>query len=108
MPEGSTELWDAFNDLQRKTTSGANAANLLAVTGSVDVLDAAAQVPVPTLVLHARHDQRPPFEQGRLLASAIPDSRFVALESVNHILLADEPAWRVFVSEVESFLAEDR
>jgi DNA-binding NarL/FixJ family response regulator len=28
----------------------------------------------------------------------------VLLESANHILLADEPAWRYFVSEVHAFL----
>ncbi|HSE71772.1 MAG TPA: alpha/beta fold hydrolase [Nocardioidaceae bacterium] len=107
MPEGSRELWDAFNELQRSSTSPENAARVLSVTGGVDVTAEARQVRAPTLVLHARGDQRPPFEQGRLMASLIPDSRFVALESVNHILLADEPAWQVFLGEVETFLAED-
>ena len=35
------------------------------------------------------------------------NSRFVALESRNHILLADEPAWPAFVTEVEEFLSPD-
>jgi pimeloyl-ACP methyl ester carboxylesterase len=65
-----------------------------------------ARIRVPTLVLHARGDQRPPFQQGRLMASLIPGSRFGALESRNHILLADEPAWPVFLAEVEAFLAK--
>lgn len=108
MPEASRELWDAFNDLQRKTSSAENAARVLETTATVDVVDIARQVAVPTLVLHARHDQRPPFEQGRLLATLIPGSRFIALESCNHILLADEPAWPIFLSEVEAFLAEDQ
>jgi pimeloyl-ACP methyl ester carboxylesterase len=106
MPDGSRELWDAFNDLQLKTSSALNAAHVLETTALVDVLDVARTVRVPTLVLHARDDRRPPFEQGRLLASLIPNSRFVALESRNHILLADEPAWQVFLAEVEDFLAE--
>jgi DNA-binding SARP family transcriptional activator/pimeloyl-ACP methyl ester carboxylesterase len=107
MPEGSRELWAAFNDLQRKTSSPENAARVLELTGPLDVTALARQVVAPTLVLHARHDQRPPFAQGRLLASLIPDCRFVALESHNHILLADEPAWPVFLAEVESFLETD-
>jgi pimeloyl-ACP methyl ester carboxylesterase/DNA-binding SARP family transcriptional activator len=106
MPKASRELWDQFNELQRNTTSAGNAARILDLSGLIDVTDQAPLVRVPTLVLHARDDQRPPFEQGRLLASLIPDSRFVALESSNHILLADEPAWPVFLREVESFLAE--
>ncbi len=104
MPEGSRELWDDFNELQRKTTSPENAAQVLDLTGPLDVSGLAAQVKAPTLVLHARNDHRPPFEQGRLMASLIPGSRFVALESVNHILLAEEPAWPVFLREVEAFL----
>jgi pimeloyl-ACP methyl ester carboxylesterase len=106
MPEGSRELWDAFNDLQRATASPANAARVLTISGTIDVVDEARRVQAPTLVLHARDDHRPPFEQGRLIASLVPDSRFVALESRNHILLADEPAWPVFLREVEAFLAE--
>jgi pimeloyl-ACP methyl ester carboxylesterase len=106
MPDGSQELWRAFNELQRLTTSPENAARVLDLAAGMDVTDLARRVQAPTLVLHARQDHRPPFEQGRLLASLIPDSRFVALESNNHILLGDEPAWPIFLDEVESFLAE--
>ncbi len=104
MPDGTRELWDAFNELQRQTTSPENAAQVIDVTGGIDVVDVAPLVQAPTLVLHARDDHRPPFEQGRLLASLIPNSRFVALDSGNHILLADEPAWPAFVAEVDAFL----
>ncbi|HSE09718.1 MAG TPA: alpha/beta fold hydrolase [Nocardioidaceae bacterium] len=105
MPEASRELWDDFNELQRKTSSAENAAQVLDLTGPLDVTEDARRVRAPTLVLHARDDHRPPFSQGRLMASLIPDSRFVALESSNHILLADEPAWPEFLREVETFLA---
>jgi pimeloyl-ACP methyl ester carboxylesterase len=104
MPSASRELWDAFNELQRLTTTPENAAKLMEVSGHIDVTDTAPQVRAPTLVLHARHDQRPPFAEGKLLASLIPNSRFVTLESDNHILLADEPAWQVFLTEVNAFL----
>ncbi|MGB8022054.1 MAG: alpha/beta fold hydrolase [Candidatus Nanopelagicales bacterium] len=107
MPDGSKELWNDFNELQRRSTSPENAARLLQVTAHIDVSDAARRVRAPTLVLHARDDHRPPFEQGQLLANLIPGARFVALEGSNHILLEDEPAWPVFLSEVESFLAAE-
>ena len=45
-----------------------------------------------------------PVEEGRLLAALIPDARLVLLDSANHILLADEPAWPRFVSELRAFL----
>ena len=38
----------------------------------------------------------------------IPKARLVPLQSRNHILLADEPAWSVFIDEVATFLEPDR
>jgi DNA-binding NarL/FixJ family response regulator len=61
---------------------------------------------VPTLILHCRGDMRVPFEEGRKLAAAIPGARFVPLESGNHVLLPEEPAWEVLNAEVASFLGE--
>jgi DNA-binding NarL/FixJ family response regulator len=48
------------------------------------------------------------FQRARELAAGIRGARLVALESDNHIVLADEPAWPVFLREVTEFLAADR
>ena len=42
----------------------------------------------------------------RELAMGIKDARFVTLESPNHLLLEQEPAWPKFLAEVRTFLAE--
>jgi hypothetical protein len=34
-------------------------------------------------------------------------ARFVELDSANHVLLGDEPAWPVFTRELRAFLAAD-
>ena len=47
------------------------------------------------------------FEYGRLLATRIPGARLVPLDSDNHIVLGDEPAWQLFVDEVRRFMAPD-
>jgi pimeloyl-ACP methyl ester carboxylesterase len=60
------------------------------------------------LVAHARGDRGVPVEEGRLLGALIPGARLVLLESDNHILLEDEPAWPRFVSEVREFLGTSR
>ena len=52
----------------------------------------------PTLVLHCRGDRMNDFDEGRYLAAHIAGARLVALESDNHIVLEDEPAWPVFVA----------
>jgi pimeloyl-ACP methyl ester carboxylesterase len=65
-----------------------------------------SQVSVPTLVLHARKDGAVPFQCGREFATGIPGARFVDLDSANHILLANEPAFEQFVREVRRFVAD--
>ena len=48
------------------------------------------------------------FDNAVSVSSRIPGARLVSLESRNHILLADEPAWRVFIDEVSAFLEPER
>jgi DNA-binding winged helix-turn-helix (wHTH) protein/alpha-beta hydrolase superfamily lysophospholipase len=104
MPDASVEKAQSFNELQRRTTSPHNAAEILRSINDFDVDDLLPQVRVPTLVLHARGDSAQPFEEGRRLAASIPGARFVALESRNHILQQGEPAWARFFDEVRAFL----
>jgi pimeloyl-ACP methyl ester carboxylesterase len=61
--------------------------------------------PSRTLVMHARHDARVPFEMGRRLAAGIPGARLVPLESRNHIVLDTEPAFERFMEEAKAFIA---
>ena len=107
MPEGSPEQWAAFVEVQRRTTSARNARRLIRVSQEIDVTEVAPAISVPTLVLHATRDRRMPLEQGQLFADLIPQARFVPLDSHNHILLGDEPAWKMFVEEVERFISTD-
>jgi DNA-binding CsgD family transcriptional regulator len=53
---------------------------------------------------HARDDASVPFDEGRLLAAGIPGASLVPLQSPNHLLLADEPAWPAFLAAVREFL----
>jgi DNA-binding SARP family transcriptional activator/pimeloyl-ACP methyl ester carboxylesterase len=105
LPDGTRELWDAFNNLQRATTSIDNVVRFLDVFARVDVSRLAPNVRCPTLVLHSRGDLRVPESQAREIAELIPNSRLVLLNSRNHVLLAHEPAWQVFLAEVDHFLA---
>jgi pimeloyl-ACP methyl ester carboxylesterase len=56
------------------------------------------------LVFHSDRDKIAPPEEGRILAAEIPGARFVPLSSANHMLLAEEPAWKVFREELATFL----
>ncbi|HUF13982.1 MAG TPA: alpha/beta hydrolase [Longimicrobiales bacterium] len=104
IPDATEEQRSWFNELQRITCSPANAVRLQRALGAIDVSELLPRVSVPTLVLHGRGDMRCPFEEGRALAATIPNSRFVSLDSRNHLLLEEEPAWREFLREVRGFL----
>jgi pimeloyl-ACP methyl ester carboxylesterase/DNA-binding winged helix-turn-helix (wHTH) protein len=106
LPDGTRADWAAFDQLQRRTTSPENAVRFLAEFATIDVRDLARAVRCPTLILHSREDHRVPMEAGQELAGLIPDSRLVALDSQNHLLTANEPAWQVFRAELAAFLAE--
>jgi pimeloyl-ACP methyl ester carboxylesterase/DNA-binding winged helix-turn-helix (wHTH) protein len=105
IPDAPLELWESFAELLRRTTSAENAARLLESWGQIDVTEAATRVQAPTLVMHARDELRVPLDQARRLATLIPGARFVPLDSRNHLLRADEPAWKEFLSEVDAFLS---
>jgi pimeloyl-ACP methyl ester carboxylesterase/DNA-binding CsgD family transcriptional regulator len=104
IPGGSAEQLEWWNDLCRKTTTPEIAAELLQARADVEVMDLLGAVRAPTLVIHARDDQVCPIAEGRLLASGIPGAEFVELESSNHVLLEQEPAWQRFCETVLDFL----
>jgi pimeloyl-ACP methyl ester carboxylesterase len=73
----------------------------------VDRFDVRAQLPLlraPTLVVHALGDAIQPIEQGRILASEIPDARFLPLDSRNHIPLPQQGSWAHMMQETGQFL----
>jgi DNA-binding CsgD family transcriptional regulator len=98
---------DWFNDLCRKTASPENAAKLLETRANIDVTELLGKIRTPTLVLHSREDVVVPISEGRNLASEIPGAQFVELDSKNHILLENEPAWDRFREAVLEFMGLD-
>jgi class 3 adenylate cyclase/pimeloyl-ACP methyl ester carboxylesterase len=105
IPGASKEQADWFNEFQRICSSPTDAARNLSANGEADVTALLPQIKVPTLVMHARHDARVPFESGRRLAAGIPGARFVPLESQNHIMIEGEPALARFLEELKAFIA---
>jgi pimeloyl-ACP methyl ester carboxylesterase/DNA-binding CsgD family transcriptional regulator len=104
IPGGTLEQLSWFNDLCRKTLTPTMAARLMQMRGSLNAVDLLDQVRVPTLVIHPREDAVVPLAEGRLLASRIAGAQFVELESKNHILLENEPAWTRFQQVALDFL----
>jgi DNA-binding winged helix-turn-helix (wHTH) protein/pimeloyl-ACP methyl ester carboxylesterase len=106
LPGGSQAEWQEFDELQRRSTSAENAWRYLSAFGDLDVVDAAQQVTVPTLVAGGRREPDEHYEQSRLLASLIPGSRLVPLDTANHLLPAYDPAWPTFLAALDDFFAD--
>ncbi|MFL6575080.1 MAG: alpha/beta fold hydrolase [Povalibacter sp.] len=108
VPDATPEQLDWFNDLCRRTSTPEIAAHLMLARAQIDVRDLLAQVKVPTLVIHALHDDVTPISASRDLAAGIPNAEFIQLESRNHVLLDGEPAWTRFKEVVLEFTGRER
>lgn len=95
----------AWVELQRLTTSAEIAMRIRAACDEIDVTALLGLVRAPTLVLHSRHDNVAPLDQGRRIAAGIPGARSVELDSDNHVVLEGEPAWPRLLEEIQQFLA---
>lgn len=104
MPGATPEQIKSMTEMQRTSATPECAVRIVRSMFSIDVRESAPRVACPTLILHARGDRRVPFEEGRLLAGLIPEARLVPLDTENHVLLSQEPAFRRFFEELESFV----
>jgi len=105
VPNASAEMIRWLAELQRAASSPENTVRLRGTFDEIDVIALLPEVSVPTLVMHCRHDNLVPFEEGRRIATLIPNAKFVSLESENHVPLPGEPAWQKFIAEMEAFLS---
>jgi len=107
LPSGTAEQVRWLTDLIRVSHSGEQSEKWGVAVRNIDVVDLLPKVEAPTIVFHCIRDHLVPFDEGRRLACSIPNARFVPLDSDNHALLSDEPAWAKFVGETEAFLADE-
>ncbi len=104
LPEATQEQWRSFDELQRRSTSPDNAWRFVDEFANIDVTSLAPRLTVPTLIMCSRREPGNRFEQSRLLAALIPESRLVPLDSANHLLPERDPAWKHFLAEIDRFL----
>lgn len=108
IPGGSEEQMQWLDDLQRRACDTETAVISRAQRNVTDSTWRLPELDLPTLVIHSRGERMIEFHHARHLAANISGARLVALDSDNHIVLADEPAWPVLVKEVREFLEPDR
>lgn len=106
IPGGSREQIASLVDLQRRTTSPHNAAAIRAAVDGFDVSFLLAAIRSPTLVIHARDDGVQPLDQAYRLATRIAGASFLMLDSRNHVILPQEPAWEALFTALAGFILD--
>lgn len=104
LPDAPEEYIEAYVALGRVAASADTTVRFMKVADQIDIMDLAPRVACPCLVAHSREARRVPLEEGRLLATLLPQAHFVPLPTANHFPREDEPAWRQFVAELGAFL----
>ena len=103
-PDGAADHLRSWCELQRRAATPEAAVAMTRLMFNIDIRNALAVIGCPTLVAHVNRDAVVPLEEGRLLARSIPRARFLELDSPNHFMRADEPAWSEFVGALHAFL----
>ncbi len=107
IPGATEEQMSWLDELQRVAVTGETAYAARTQRVLADATADLARLSMPALVVHSVEDRMNEFEHARTLATLLPDARLVPLQSRNHIVLEDEPAWPVLVDEVARFMAVD-
>ena len=108
IPGGTEEQMRWLDDLQKRACDTETAVLSRSQRQITDSTWRLPEIQLPTLVIHSRGDQMNEFHHARDLAAGIRGARLVGLDSSNHIVLADEPAWPVFMREITAFIEPDR
>ena len=105
-PQEDPALLEWYSTCLRRSASPGAAAALLRMNSQIDTRQVLPTIRVPTLVLARTGDRDVTVDEGRWLASQIPDARFVELPGDEHLLWAgDQDA---LLAEIEQFLTGTR
>jgi pimeloyl-ACP methyl ester carboxylesterase len=101
---------EAFRDWMRRyarlSASPSAAAALLRMNSQIDVTSVLPAIRVPSLLLYRQDDLDVNVEEGRFIASLIPDARLVELPGSDHFFWAGETD--SLLAEIEEFVTGHR
>ena len=97
------EWWSSY--LRMGASPGAAVA-LTRMNAEIDIREVLPSIRVPTLVLHRRGDRCLNVEEGRYLASRIPDASFVELPGDDHLPFVGNQ--EEILGEIERFISRTR
>lgn len=104
LPDGNRAQNHYFNEMQRASCDAKQAMSYIASSIMRDASKVAAEVNVPTLVLHRQGDLCVPVEAGRAVAETIPTAQLELLPGNNHWMLALEQDSERVIESIEKFI----
>ncbi len=106
VPGASEEERRRFAEDMHDMISPDNVGRFRHVVDHLDIMELLPKVSAPCLVCHCRGDRMQPIAQGRKLAAGLPASRFIAYDSVNHVVTENDPVWPLLERDILAFLAQ--
>ncbi|HEV8333560.1 MAG TPA: alpha/beta fold hydrolase [Steroidobacteraceae bacterium] len=96
LPESTPQMRQWYAELQKKSASKEVASRFMTMLSDLAIFKRLKLIRVPTLVIQIAREQVIDPRSAPGVASEIPGSQFVSIDSRNHILLEDEPGWQEF------------
>ena len=96
---------NALLNIKRSSNESGFTRQLIAILADKDRYDEVRNINIPTLVIHGRLDPLIPFEEGKKTAEMIPDSQFLPVDIMSHLI--DEPVLEIIEKPLVNFLAEN-
>ena len=106
MPESTRAERESLAEIQFASASAEMAVAYRRAIASFDVTDLASLVDVPVLIVHAQKDAVNPLSEAQDIATHIPDSQLMMLDSANHIPLPRDPEWARALEHITRFLSD--
>lgn len=103
---GDPAFRDWLSRYFRLSASPQDAVRLLRMNTEMDTRDVLPLIHAPTLCIYKTDDQDVNVEEGRWIASQIPNARFVELPGHAHLFWADDPT--PLLDEIEEFITGHR
>ena len=84
---------EAIKNIERSPNDSGFSRQLIAILADDNRFNEVKRISVPTLVIHGKLDPLVPFDEGKKTAESIPNSKFIAVEKMRHLI--DEPVLKV-------------
>jgi len=84
---------EAIKNIERSPNDSGFSRQLIAILADKNRFNELKRISVPTLVIHGKLDPLVPFDEGKKTAQSIPNSKFIAVEKMRHLI--DEPVLEV-------------